>query len=506
MGRSRKKRATNSRRVTLVLAGEKETIFEANTTFKNDATRPACIKSLMKATEGWLASSDPKLQLLDDLARASRVPVSQNILAAPTPNSKRIFPFLDHFPDEDPDDDILKSLNKEEKAFFMAQNGTARAELAALFRENATANTGTPLRFRVLRSKLPSELKIKILLKLEKQNETVTAGDSMKYNTWVETLLSVPLGEILTPKMHDSIQEAMSNAKEHLARVVYGHEKAKRAILERYHRWLVNPLAPHRPLALCGVPGNGKTTLIREGLSAIMGRPFALIALGGNADSSLLLGHGYTYEGSTPGRIIEHFIHSKCSNPIFYFDELDKCSSTPKGEEVINALVHFTDPAQSDCFRDRYIGCLDIDASHAFSVFSFNDASLISSVLLDRLQIVQTDSFDIKAQVQIASNHLVPQVLQERGLARDFVLFDQEALQDLAWKAENGGVRAIKSALEQCVDKVSLWADCGDDDFLKPLQPRDLRKTATGYEVKSHVHLLLDAPVDKSSSAFNMYI
>ena len=42
-----------------------------------------------------------------------------------------------------------------------------------------------------------------------------------------------------------------------------------------------------------------------------------------------------------PGRIAEHFINSQCVNPIFYFDQLDKCSATPKEEEIINALVHF---------------------------------------------------------------------------------------------------------------------------------------------------------------------
>jgi hypothetical protein len=27
-------------------------------------------------------------------------------------------------------------------------------------------------------------------------------------------------------------------------------------------------------------------------------------------------------------------------NPILYFDELDKVSESPKGEEIINTLVH----------------------------------------------------------------------------------------------------------------------------------------------------------------------
>ena len=77
--------------------------------------------------------------------------------------------------------------------------------------------------------------------------------------------------------------------------------------------------------------GTGKTTLIKEGVSKILGRDFAFIPLGGATDSSFLEGHSYTYEGSTYGKIVDILIQTKSSNPIIYFDELDKVSDTAKG-------------------------------------------------------------------------------------------------------------------------------------------------------------------------------
>ena len=33
---------------------------------------------------------------------------------------------------------------------------------------------------------------------------------------------------------------------------------------------------------------------------------------------------------------------SGCLNPVIYFDELDKVSDTPKGQEITNLLCHLT--------------------------------------------------------------------------------------------------------------------------------------------------------------------
>ena len=132
------------------------------------------------------------------------------------------------------------------------------------------------------------------------------------------------------------------------------------------------------------------TTLIKEGIAKALNKPFVFISLGGASDASFLEGHSYTYEGSIYGRIAAGLITSKCMDPIFYFDELDKISNTPKGQEITNLLIHLTDPVQNSHFRDKYFHGIDIDLSRATMIFSFNDPSNVNHILLDRITTVET--------------------------------------------------------------------------------------------------------------------
>ena len=70
-------------------------------------------------------------------------------------------------------------------------------------------------------------------------------------------------------------------------------------------QWISNPNAIGNAIAIKGPMGTGKTTLVKEGVSKILNRPFSFIALGGATDSSFLEGHSYTYEGSLWGKIVD---------------------------------------------------------------------------------------------------------------------------------------------------------------------------------------------------------
>ena len=115
----------------------------------------------------------------------------------------------------------------------------------------------------------------------------------------------------------DSTHEFMSNAKTILDQAVYGLEDAKMQIMQMVGQLITNPKAVGTAIAIKGPMGTGKTTLVREGISKILQRPFAFIALGGATDSSFLEGHSYTYEGSSWGKIVDILMKSKCMNPVF---------------------------------------------------------------------------------------------------------------------------------------------------------------------------------------------
>ena len=129
--------------------------------------------------------------------------------------------------------------------------------------------------------------------------------------------------------------------------------------------------------------------------------------------------------------------------------------------------------------------------SRPLSVFSFNDASRISHVLLDRLQVIHTDTFDAKAQAVIAGDYLVPQVLKERGLPAGAVSFASEALLRVAKDCAGGGVRALRAVVEQTITKVLMWRDTQDADLLAPLRVADVVTRDGRYIVLAGLERLL---------------
>ena len=157
----------------------------------------------------------------------------------------------------------------------------------------------------------------------------------------------------------EKCQTFMEKAQEQLDGAVYGLEDAKMQIMQMMGQWISNPHSVGTAIAIHGPMGTGKTTLVKEGISKVLNRPFTFIALGGATDSSFLEGHSYTYEGSSWGKIVDILIQSKCMNPVIYFDELDKISDTPKGEEIVGILTHLTDITQNPQYHDKYFSGID---------------------------------------------------------------------------------------------------------------------------------------------------
>ena len=62
-------------------------------------------------------------------------------------------------------------------------------------------------------------------------------------------------------------------------------------------------------------------------------------------------------------KIVDILFRGKTMNPIIYFDELDKISDTPKGEEIIGILTHLIDATQNSNFHDKYFSEIDFDLS-----------------------------------------------------------------------------------------------------------------------------------------------
>jgi ATP-dependent Lon protease len=256
-------------------------------------------------------------------------------------------------------------------------------------------------------------------------------------------------------KCHDF----MANAQKTLDEAVYGLNDAKMQIMQMLGQLITNPKAIGTAIAIHGPPGTGKTSLVKEGISKILNRPFAFIALGGATDSSFLEGHSYTYEGSTWGKIVQIIIDSKCMNPVIYFDELDKISDTPKGEEIAGILTHLTDTSQNSQFHDKYFSEIDFDLSKCLFIFSYNDESKINPILKDRMYRIQTKGYNQKQKTVISNNYLLPRIREQVKFNENEIIIADSAIQYIIENLCNkeDGVRNLKRCLEIIYTKLNLY-------------------------------------------------
>jgi len=290
------------------------------------------------------------------------------------------------------------------------------------------------------------------------------AGEYYKIKNWVDTFMQIPFGKnkVLPLTINDGIEKChdfMEKAKNILDDAVYGLSDAKLQIMQMIGQWLVNPEAIGTAIAIKGPMGTGKTTLVKEGISKILGRDFAFIALGGATDSSFLEGHSYTYEGSSWGKIVDILISSKSMNPVIYFDELDKVSDTPKGEEIIGILTHLTDTTQNNKFHDKYFAGIDFDISRCLFIFSYNDESKVNPILRDRMYRIHTKGYDGPQKTIISNNHLLPKIREQVAFKSDEIIVPDETIHYIinTHTEKEDGVRNLKRCLEIIHTKLNLY-------------------------------------------------
>lgn len=269
--------------------------------------------------------------------------------------------------------------------------------------------------------------------------------DLVNYNLWIEIL--------------NDRKNFLNNSIKILDTSIYGQTSAKKIILN-----ILSKLCYIDSNTLCigisGCPGIGKTTIVKEGIakclinSAGQVRPFITIPLGGATHASYLEGHGYTYQGSTIGRIIAAISTAKVMNPIIYFDELDKVSASAQGEEIINLLIHLTDPNQNTEFLDKYCG-FPLNLSKCIFVFTFNDTSKIDKILLDRILHIELEPLAIHQKLHIFKNFALKKYCIDYGFNYGDIIFtDESIINIIKTRTAEGGVRKLIELIHIILAKI----------------------------------------------------
>ncbi len=339
---------------------------------------------------------------------------------------------------------VKKHIDEEQKQFYLREQLKAiQEELGMDDEEKKEINKYETL---LNKTKLPKQVKEKAqyeLSRLKSTSSSSSEGNLIKsYLDWV---FNIPWNK-QTKENIDIIK-----AREVLDNEHYGLEDVKDRIIEYLAVKQISKNSKGPILCLVGPPGVGKTSIAKS-IAHSTNRKYSRISLGGMKDEAEIRGHRKTYVGAIPGRVAYALKDAKTMNPLVLFDEIDKISSSYKGEPS-DALLEVLDSEQNKTFRDNYLE-LDMDLSKVMFIATANSLETIPRALLDRMEIIEVSGYTYEEKFNIAKNHLIPKVFDEIGIKYDKVEFKEDAINEIIeGYTRESGVRGLERNLNSIIRK-----------------------------------------------------
>ncbi|MBR7021644.1 MAG: endopeptidase La [Lachnospiraceae bacterium] len=292
---------------------------------------------------------------------------------------------------------------------------------------------------------------VKEAIRKEIKRFTTLGTNSSEYATsrdYIETLLTVPWDHV------SEDNENLLQAKEILERDHYGLKDVKERVTEFLAVHMYAKQADSPILCLVGPPGTGKTSIAKS-IAEAMNRQYVRVCLGGVSDEAEIRGHRRTYVASLPGRIIQGMIQAGTANPLMLLDEVDKLGSDYKGDPA-SALLEVLDSAQNSRFVDHYIE-IPMDMSRVMFIATANTTETIPRPLLDRMEIIEINSYLRTEKHHIAKEHLIPKQMKRHGLTSKQVGWSDKAVDDMIeYYTREAGVRELERTIGKVCRKVVL--------------------------------------------------
>lgn len=234
----------------------------------------------------------------------------------------------------------------------------------------------------------------------------------------------------------------------------YGLDEIKERISEYIAIKNLNPKISSPIICLVGPPGVGKTTIAMS-IAKALNREFYKISVGGLNDSTELVGTRRTYLASSPGKIIQGLYKSGTNNPVMLIDEVDKMVKDFKGDPA-STLLEILDPNQNKFFTDNYIE-EPFDLSNILFILTANNINDIPSTLLDRVELIELNSYTIFEKIDIAKNYMLPRILLENMVYDNKIKFNDEILYFIINNyTEESGVRDLDRVLSSLARKITI--------------------------------------------------
>lgn len=243
----------------------------------------------------------------------------------------------------------------------------------------------------------------------------------------------------------------------------YGLPKIKRRILEYLAVRKLNPQGRSPILCFVGPPGVGKTSL-GQSIARATARKFVRISLGGTHDEAEIRGHRRTYVGALPGNIIQAICKAGTRDCVLMLDEMDKLGAGGFNGDPSLALLEVLDPQQNSSFRDNYLG-VPFDLSQVMFIGTANVLETIPGPLLDRMEVIQLNSYTEQEKAEIARRYLMPRQFEANGLKPGQSTIEDDALAALIHGyTREAGVRNLEREIGAVFRNVAMRVTEGSAD------------------------------------------
>lgn len=271
------------------------------------------------------------------------------------------------------------------------------------------------------------------------ENMSPNSSENGVVRGYIETLISMPWDNMSGDNRN------IKNAIKILNTAHYGLEDVKERIIEFLAVRQLTNKGDAPIICLVGPPGTGKTSIARSVADALK-KKYVRISLGGVKDESEIRGHRRTYVGAMPGKIAKGLKTAGVKNPLMLLDEIDKVGSDFKGD-VSSALLEVLDSEQNNKFVDHYIE-YPIDLSEVLFIATANDASNIPRPLLDRMEIIEVNSYTHNEKKHIARDYLFKKQLEKNGLTKKQLTISPKTMDTIIQGyTKEAGVRSLERKL-----------------------------------------------------------
>lgn len=339
---------------------------------------------------------------------------------------------------------VKRQMEKSQREYYLNE------QLKAIQRElgNDEGESGddiAELQTKIDTLKLSKEAKQRAQTEMKKlRSMAPMSAEATVVRNYLDTLLGIPWGK------KSKLKRDIAKAQDVLDADHFALEKVKDRIVEYLAVQARTNKLKGPILCLVGPPGVGKTSLGKS-IAKATGREFVRMSLGGVRDESEIRGHRRTYIGSMPGKIIQSMKKAKKTNPLFLLDEIDKMGMDFRGDPA-SALLEVLDPQQNNSFNDHYLE-VDYDLSNVMFITTANTLN-IPPALLDRMEIIRIAGYTEDEKVEIAKQHLIPEVLKKHGLvAKEWSIDNDGLLEVIRRYTREAGVRNLEREISNLVRK-----------------------------------------------------